>query len=82
MEKIVDKKTFDEYVSNFAPDLVNNEEKDEASDDDNKKHQHIIEQMFNPKMKEHAGKQAIKFSIFRNQRRIYRSTFYHMSDIL
>lgn len=32
--KIVDKKTFDEYVSNFAPDLVNNEEKDETSDDD------------------------------------------------
>lgn len=32
--KSVDKKTFDEYVSNFAPDLVNNEEKDETSAND------------------------------------------------
>lgn len=32
--KQVDKKTFDEYVSKFAPDLVNNEEKDETSNDE------------------------------------------------
>lgn len=32
--KTVDKKTFDEYVSKFAPDLVSNEGKDETSDDD------------------------------------------------
>lgn len=32
--KTVDKNTFDEYVSKFAPDLVNNEEKDKTSDDE------------------------------------------------
>lgn len=32
--KPVDKKAFDEYVSNFAPDLVDNEEKDKTSDDE------------------------------------------------
>ena len=32
--KTVDKKTFDEYVSKFAPDLISNEGKDETSDDD------------------------------------------------
>lgn len=30
----VDKKIFDKYVSKFAPNLVNNEEKDETSDDE------------------------------------------------
>lgn len=32
--KSVDKKTFDKYVSKFAPDLVNNKEKDETLDDE------------------------------------------------
>lgn len=32
--KSVDKKTFDKYVSKFAPDLVNNKEKYETSDDE------------------------------------------------
>lgn len=32
--KTVDKETFDKYVSKFAPDLVNNKEKDETSDDE------------------------------------------------
>lgn len=32
--KTVDKKTFDKYVSKFAPDLVTNEEKDKALDDE------------------------------------------------
>lgn len=32
--KSVDKKTFDRYVSKFAPELVDDEEKDETSDDE------------------------------------------------
>lgn len=32
--KSVDKKTFNKYISKFTPDLVNNEEKDETSDDE------------------------------------------------
>lgn len=32
--KSVDKETFDKYISKFAPDLVNSEEKDETLDDE------------------------------------------------